>query len=157
METIKFNGNTYLFDIAEAFKHNLLKQMPDRPTSWEEYNDTYDMSGCTNASIFDKYEFGKRRTFYDTFHSDDEAKAFCALGRLIQLRDAWWGDWRPDFESGNRRMYGIGVNKNTVCSYNSYTYNSILVFPSEEMCKEFLDKFRDLIEQAKMLDRKSVV
>ena len=150
MEKIQFNGNTYLFDIAEAFKHNLLKQMPERPTSWEEYNDTYDMSCRTNASIFDKYEFGRRRTFYDTFNSDDEAKAFCALGRLIQLRDAWWGDWRPDWEAGNMCIYCIDVDKNTVCLSKAFTFNSILVFPSEEMCKDFLDKFRDLIEQAKM-------
>lgn len=150
METIQFNGNTYLFDIEEAFKHNLLKQMPARPTSWEEYNDTYDMSRCNNASIFDKCKFGRRHRFYDTFNSEDEAKAFCALGMLIQLRDAWWGDWRPDWEAGNRKMYCIDVNKNTVCLSNSFTYNTILVFPTEEMCKDFLEKLSDLIEQAKM-------
>lgn len=150
METIKFNGNTYLFDIAEAFKHNLLKQIPKRPTSWDDYIGTCNTSDCTNAFSLYISEHGMGRRFYDIFNSDDEAKAFCALGMLIQLRDAWWGDWRPDWEKGNRRMYGIGVNKNTVCSYNSYTHNSILVFPTEEMCKDFLDKFRDLIEQAKM-------
>lgn len=150
MEKIQINGNTYLFDIAEAFKQNLLKQMPEIPTSWEEYNDTCDMSVGRNAYVYDTCEFGKRRTYYDTFSSDDEAKAFCALGRLIQLRDAWWGDWRPDWEAGNSGKYGICVNKNKVCSYNSYTYNSILVFPTEDMRNDFLDKFRDLIEQAKM-------
>lgn len=150
METIQFNGNTYLFDIAEAFKQNLLKQMPERPKSWEEYSDTCEMSGCFNSFSFGKSSNGSGRRFYDTFNSKDEAKAFFALGRLIQLRDAWWGYWRPDFEAGNRRMYGIGVNKNTVCSYNSYTYNSILLFPTEEMCNDFLEKFGDLIEQAKM-------
>lgn len=150
METIQFNGNTYLFDIAEAFKHHLLKQMPDRQTSWEEYSNTCEMSCCTNASNLDTGEHGRLRRFYDTFNSEDEAKAFCALGRLIQLRDAWWGDWRPDFESGNRSMYGIDVEKNTVCVCCAFSFNTILVFPSEEMCKDFLDKFRDLIEQAKM-------
>ena len=149
METIQFNGNTYLFDIAEAFKHNLLKQMPYRPTSWEEYSDICDMSGCTNASTLDKYIHGRLRRFYDSFNSEDEAKAFCALGRLIQLRDAWWGDWRPDWESG-KCMYSIDVHKNTVCLSNAFTFNSILVFPTEEMCRDFLDKFSDLIEQAKM-------
>ena len=149
METIQFNGNTYLFDIAEAFKHNLLKQMPERLTSWREYIDTCDMSGCTNATTLDTGEHGRFRRFYDTFNSNDEAKAFCALGKLIQLRDAWWGDWRPDWESG-KCMYSIDVHKNTVCLSNAFTFNSILVFPSEEMCKDFLDKFRDLVEQAKM-------
>ena len=150
METIQFNGNTYLFDIAEAFKHHLLKQMPDRPTSWEEYSDTCDMSGCTNSSTLDTCEHGRLRRFYDTFNSKDEAKAFCALGRLIQLRDAWWGDWRPDWEAGNRRMYCIDVEKNRVCVSLALTFTYILVFPSEEMCRDFLDKFKDLIEQAKM-------
>lgn len=150
METIQFNGNTYLFDIAEAFKHNLLKQIPDRPTSWREYSKTCEMSGCTNASTFDIWEHGKLHRFYDTFNSEEEAKAFCALGKLIQLRDAWWGDWRPDFESWNRSMYSIDVEKNTVCVYCASAFNTILVFPSEEMCKDFLDKFRDLIEQAKI-------
>lgn len=150
METIQFNGKKYLFDIAEAFKHNLLKQMPERPTSWEEYNDTCKTGYRINASIYDEFEFGRRRIFYDTFNSEDEAKAFCALGKLIQLRDAWWGDWRPDWEKGNRRMYCIDVEKNTVCVSTTLTFNYILVFPTGEMCKEFLDKFSDLIEQAKM-------
>ena len=150
METIQFNGNTYMFDIAEAFKHNLLKQMPERPTSWGEYIDACDMSGCTNASNLDTGEYGRLRRYYDTFNSEDEAKAFCALGRLIQLRDAWWGDWRPDWESGNKCMYSINVDKNTVCVSCAFTFKYILVFPTEEMCKDFLDKFRDLIEQAKM-------
>ena len=150
METIQFNGNTYLFDIAEAFKHNLLKQMPERPTSWEEYSNTCEMSCRTSASILDTHSNDRRHRFYDTFNSEDEAKAFCALGRLIQLRDAWWGDWRPDWENGNKRMYIIDVYKNKVCVSCALTFNYILVFPSEEMCKDFLEKFRDLIEQAKM-------
>lgn len=149
METIQFNGNTYLFDIAEAFKHHLLKQMPDRPTSWEDYNETCETNGCTNSSSLDSGEHGGLLRFYDTFDSEDEAKAFCALGRLIQLRDAWWGDWRPDWESG-KCMYSIDVDKNTVCVSCAYTFNYILVFPTEEMCRDFLDKFGDLIEQAKM-------
>ena len=150
METIQFNGNTYLFDIAEAFKRNLLKQMPDRPASWEEYVDTCDTSGCTKAYNFDTFVHGRLSRFYDAFNSEDEAKAFFALGRLIQLRDSWWGDWRPDWEAGNRCMYSIDVNKNKVCMSNAFTFNSILVFPTEEMCNDFLEKFSDLIEQAKM-------
>ena len=139
-----------MFDIAEAFKHHLLKQIPDRPTSWEEYNDTCKISYYIHASIYDTCEFGRRRRYYDTFNSEDESKAFCALGRLIQLRDAWWGDWRPDWEAGNSRMYCIYVYKNTVCVSTTLTFNYILVFPTEEMCKDFLYNFRDLIEQAKM-------
>ena len=150
METIQFNGNTYLFDIAEAFKHHLLKQMPDRPTSWDEYSDTCDMSCCFNSFSLEKSSDSSGRRFYDTFNSKDEAKAFCALGKLIQLRDAWWGDWRPDWEAGNRRMYCIDVEKNKVCVSLALTFNYILVFPTEEMCRDFLDKFIDLIEQAKM-------
>ena len=150
METIQFNGNTYLFDIAEAFKHHLLKQMPERPTSWEEYSNTCEMSCRTSASILDAHSNDRKHRFYDTFNSEDEAKAFCALGKLIQLRDAWWGDWRPDWESGNKCMYSIDVDKNTVCVSCAFTFNYILVFPTEEMCKDFLNKFRDLIEQAKM-------
>lgn len=149
METIQFNGNTYLFDIAEAFKHRLLKQMPERPTSWGEYVYTCEMSGFTNASNLDKGTHERVRGFYDTFNSEDEAKAFCALGRLIQLRDAWWGDWRPDWESG-KCMYSIDVDKNKVCVSCAFTFNYILVFPTEEMCRDFLEKFSDLIEQAKM-------
>ena len=150
METIQFNGNTYLFDIAEAFKQNLLKQMPDRPTSWEEYSETCDMTSCANSSTLDTGEHRGLLRFYDTFDSEEEAKAFRSLGRLIQLRDAWWGDWRPDWEAGNRRMYCIDVEKNKVCVSLALTFNYILVFPAEEMCMDFLDKFRDLIEQAKM-------
>lgn len=47
-------------------------------------------------------------------------------------------------------METIQFNGNTYLFDIAEAFNTILVFPSEEMCKDFLDKFRDLIEQAKI-------
>ena len=131
METIEINGNAYQLDVEKAKELGLLKDT--KPRSWEEY--------CNNT---------KRNTYdYDEFFSREESMAFIAFGKLIQLRDAWCGNWKPDWDEVYTK-YTI-VNARGRIELNTATFNSrVLAFPTEKMATEFLETFRDLIEEAKM-------
>ena len=142
METIKINNKEYQLDIEKAKSQGLLKEKDNRPRSWEEYANTQ-LSGVSSTD--DVYHIGK----YDSFNSLEEAKAFCVLGKLIQLRNAWWGDWRPDWKNKELKYcictYGNSIETG-ICTGSS----RMLSFPTIEMQDDFLKTFRDLIEQAKM-------
>ena len=119
-----------------------------KPRSWDEYRKqvrnifcfSIDIAG-TEGCIVKRNRRGN--PFVNEFNTEEEAKAVVALCKLIQLRDAWWGDWKPDWSDNNVPKYGI-------CN-ELYCYNKILVFPTAEMRDEFLNTFRDLIEEAKSL------
>ena len=131
METIEINGNAYQLDVEKAKELGLLKDT--KPRSWEEY--------CNNT---------KRNTYdYDEFSSREESMAFIAFGKLIQLRDAWYGNWKPDWDE-NYTKYTI-VNVRGSIKLCMGTLNSrVLTFPTKEMRDDFFETFRDLIEEAKM-------
>ena len=150
METIEINGKSYLIDIEKATEQGLLKEKDSKPRSWEEYaamrsQDCDSIISATGINDDDDVYICD----YDLFNSEDEARAFLALGKLIQLRDAWWGEWKPDWEE-MKYKYCIYNYSNNVRTVFYTTASSILSFPTEKMRDDFLETFRDLIEQAKM-------
>ena len=150
MKTIEIDGKSYLIDIEKAAEQGLLKEKDSKPRSWEEYvkmAETVQIVPCdAHANYFDKRQ---RRITYDVFNSVNEAKAFWALGRLIQLRDAWWGEWKPDW-SNDEDKYHVGIMVDEICIDKAIHIQHVLAFPTEEMAIDFLDTFRDLTEEAKM-------
>lgn len=148
METIEIKGKSYLIDTEKAIEQGLLKEKDNKPRSWREYDAAMDNGryGAGEAVMFSIAE--------SVFPTKEEATAFAALCRLIHLRDAWWGEWRPNWEEADGDIYviyyngdldSVIVNEIETC-YNSRT----LAFPTEGMADDFLNTFRELIEQAKM-------
>lgn len=145
MEIIEINGKEYKLDIEKAKKQGSLKEKDDKPCSWEEYDRALKHLYVTSG--YDKVGVGGTR--YDHFATETEAKAFCAFGKLIQLRDAWVGDWKPDWKEVYNK-YTI-INARDRIDLNTAIFDSgALAFPTKEMANDFLETFRDLIEQAKM-------
>ena len=150
MKTIEIDGKSYLIDIEKATEQGLLKEKDDKPRSWEEYA----IRRCKTENFFSSTgvnddDGGEYICDYDIFNSMDEAEAFCALGKLIQLRDAWWGDWRPDWNKDAEKFniyYALNKCHIDVSVNVCYT----LSFPTKEMATDFLSTFRYLIEQSKM-------
>ena len=150
METIEINGKSYLIDIEKAIEQGLLKKKDNKPRSWEEYaamrsQDCDSIISATGINDDDDVYICD----YDLFNSEDKARAFVALGKLIQLRDAWWGEWRPDWKN-DKCKYGITLSYDEIITTYSYRQSSPLVFPTEEMRDDFAATFMDLIEQAIM-------
>lgn len=148
METIEINGKSYLIDTEKAIEHGLLKEKDTKPRSWREYDAAMDNG---------RYRAGEAVMFSiveSVFPTKEEAIAFAALCRLIHLRDAWWGEWRPNWEDGDGDIYVIYYNGDLgeviVNQIETCLNSRTLAFPTEEMATDFLETFRDLIEQAKM-------
>lgn len=152
MKTIEIDGKSYLIDIEKATEQGLLKEKDSKPYSWREYIGACNENteSCTNASNLDTDDRYRPWRFYDTFNSEDEAKAFCALGKLIQLRDAWVGDWEPDWTNDKEYKWIIQYDYNDVHIYHSFVISRPLSFPTKDMAIEFFDTFSGLLGQAKM-------
>lgn len=81
------------------------------------------------------------------------AEAVLALCQLIQLRNAYNGDWVPDWDDEEQEKYVITFvccDEITITDSYNDAY-SPLYFKNEELAKEFLRYFRDLIEKIKPL------
>lgn len=149
MKTIEIDGKSYLIDIEKAKEQGLLKEKNNKPRSWEEFVKLHyseDIVRGFSATAFDY----RQNPLYNRFNTANEAKAFCALGKLIQLRDAWLGDWKPDW-SEDKAKYYIHIYDNKICigGYSNY-WQQTFAFPTKEMANDFLETFRNLIEEAKM-------
>ena len=77
-------------------------------------------------------------------------KPMLALCQLLICRNAWWKQlgWKPDLAV---RKYCITTKCDEVEKLEKIQENRILAFPTSEVRDQFLDSFRDLIEEAKEL------
>lgn len=144
MKTIEIDGQLYLINIEKAKEQGLLKEPDIRPRSWNDYV----LKRSLRMGIRVDHNDGEFCR-YDTFLSKEETKAFCALGKLIQLRDAWWGEWKPDW-SNDENKYHVWIMVDEICIDKAIHIQHVLAFPTEEIAIDFLNTFRDLIEEAKM-------
>lgn len=81
--------------------------------------------------------------------SQKSAEAHLAMIQLEQLRNCWLNGWEPIWDCSEKwciRLWGneLGVGVATHIS-------RFLTFPTNEMAREFLECFRDLIEKARDL------
>ena len=132
---------------------------PPLPKTWEEFcehnpikNIEYYIDAHCNTygpgpSIRDIYEDK------NILPSKQAAEQHLALMQLHQLRDCYRQGWIPNWSDGNNKYCIIydGVYCNTNynhCITASRETRQFLSFQSKELAEEFLNNFRDLIEQA---------
>ena len=113
-----------------------------KPTTWEEY--------CKYAKDCPSYYGNPRQTnicetrfdgFYNEFFTKERVKQYVALGKLLQLRDYWVGDWKINSDN----IYVIYKNVIIATVHNN---DFPLTFPTREMAKEFKNCFENLIKEA---------
>lgn len=75
-----------------------------------------------------------------------------ALCQLLVCRNAWWEQlgWKPDWNSENEK-YCIECQCGKIACNEYATTNKILTFPTPKNRNQFLETFRDLIEEAREL------
>ena len=118
-----YNKGGELKEIAlQAFTK---KELDPLPRSWEEFCKQGNPIASWRYNIPIKYE---------------------TLFKLEQLRNCWWGNWKPTWDGSTK--YAIKRNCNEISIIRTYNTSSFLVFPTREMAEEFLECFRDLIEKA---------
>ena len=129
-----------------TFEEIVFKKVEDPlaklPKTWEEYKscsrDDTSYFFCNplkniTASLFSGV--------YNEFSTEERVKQSVALGRFIQLRDYWVGDWKRNSDN----IYVIYKNVIMAAMHNS---DFPLTFPTREMAKEFKNCFKDLIKEA---------
>lgn len=129
-----------------TFEEIVFKKVEDPlaelPKTWEEYCKQtkgytsyygYSINGNTYETKFDG--------FYNEFSTKERVKQYVALGKLLQLRDYWVGDWKRN----SNNIYVIYKNVIMAAGNDS---DFPLTFPTREMAEEFKNCFEDLIKEA---------
>ena len=122
-----------------------------KPRSWEEYlelNTGFDGAGidwnCGGVQTTGLHHRGK------AIVPTHLAQPFIAMMQLMSLRQAWIGDWTPDWKNPDIKKWCIIFECELKVSY-FYSNSRALSFPTIEMAKDFMDCFKDLLEIAKPL------
>lgn len=80
------------------------------------------------------------------------AEAILALCQLVQLRNAYNGDWVPDWNDYEQAKYVILFNEDELRAIDTTSCESwLLTFKTKELREEFLRNFRPLVENLKPL------
>lgn len=152
MTTITLEGKEYYLNTEQAEKLGLLKEKDSRVRSWNEYVKkylgTHGYSYNMNANMITHSDTPIYTADQLTPH---EAKAIAAFSKLLKLRRDWIGKWEPDWEDIDASYGVIWIHKNKLQANAACTPARSLSFPDYKMAKEFLETFRDLIEEAKTL------
>ena len=150
METIILNGKEYQLDIKQAKQLGLLKEKDSRVRSWEEFREKYH-----NRFGYFQSNGITMKAHAPTSDGDQltqhESKAISAFSKLLKLRRDWIGEWEHDWEKLDTKFTIFSSHSNRLVVCDCMTTGASLSFPSRKMAQEFLDTFRDLIEEAKIL------
>lgn len=140
-------GGEYRNIALTAFKEHEL--IGDRlPKTWDEYCAKHgEVGDKIKASLDSAYTIINRYAFSDY----KQTEAHIAMIKLHLLRDEYRQGWKPDW-SDNCYKYGVKWNifprkKELIVTWRNYD-PLFLSFPTEEITREFLTNFRELIEQA---------
>ena len=151
MTTITLEGKEYQLDIEQAEKLGLLKEKDNRVSSWEEFVRKYSNNHGYSYNLTAKMIIHSNTPIYTTDQlTPHEAKALAAFSKLLKLRRDWIGEWEPDWSSNEFKHIIVNWRTNLQVEYGKVLCNS-LSFPTKKMAQEFLETFRDLIEEAKIL------
>ena len=131
-----------------TFEEIVFKKIEDPlaklPKTWEEYcKQTKDCESYFHTR-YPEPCIRKSPSFdgvYCEFSTEERVKQYVALGRLLQLRDYWVGDWKRNLDN----IYVIYKNVIMSAMPNS---DFPLTFPTKEMTEEFKNCFEDLIKEA---------
>ena len=126
---------------------------PQLPKTWEEFcynndrkpNEAFITNSSEIQLITEQHE---RKPFGDRniLPSKQAAKQHLALMQLHQLRDCYRQGWVPAL-SNNKLKFCINQNPDyNITAY--YDTSKFLSFSTYEIAEEFLNNFKDLIEQA---------
>ena len=124
-----------------------------KPKSWKEYlelNTGFDGSGI-NWNMSGGVQATGLHHRGKAIVPTHLAQPFIAMMQLMSLRQAWIGDWKPDWKNIMQDKFLITSEKNHLSIAVLSSTSHPLSFPTAEMAKEFLSCFRDLIETARIL------
>lgn len=135
----------------EIDKIILKESKKELPKTWEECAKI--ISRVENISVYgiiSEFESIGIATASKAFIPKGLGKPMLALCQLLVCREVYRQGWKPDWDDCTNK-YCITITYNIPTKYKACNYNRILSFQSEEVRDEFLENFKDLIEEAKEL------
>ena len=132
----------------------VLRKIDNRARSWKEYcekmkgKNSYFYNNAIRRIV--DSQFGSEPVLSE-FEDMEDVETLEAFSKLLRLRKDWVGEWKPDWKNNNVAKFTIIAAENEISKGEHYKVNSSMSFPTEEMRDEFLDCFKDLLEQAKSL------
>lgn len=126
---------------------------PELPKSWEEFCEKYpevkkEYYIDTNSETA-VYKENRHVSFdRNLLPTKEAAEAHLALMQLHHLRDCYRQGWTPDWNDAKQTKYCIENYSNIYYNVSYTTYVHFLAFQTEEITKEFLHNFKDLIKKA---------
>ena len=124
------------FDAKELIDYRL-------PKTWEEYRKMKGDEGeKANAALSFAYT-----SINGAFHDYHDAEKHIALMKLHLLRDEYRRGWLPDWKEQSIK-HTILIDHDDIVVGKSYVISCFLAFQTEELAEEFLNNFRELIEEA---------
>lgn len=125
-----------------TFEKIIFKKIPENPKTWEDYCSL--MEG--KIIHYPDYNYIIVRSFqdaYNMFATEERAKQFIALGKLLQLRDYWV----RSCDEFNYTIFGTKAGEILTIGWRG-DFSYPLTFPTQEMADDFKKCFSDLIKEA---------
>jgi len=155
MKTLKINvPEGYEIDKEQSTFENIVFKEIEKglPKTWEEIENLQGFFVDYGSDIrVTDVDVIKSEVNRNIFATKEQAEASIALAQLSQLREVYRQGWKPDYKDNYAVKYGIHFTNQGLKIGAFYETNVFLLFQSEEIASQFLDNFRDLIEQAKPL------
>lgn len=132
-----------------TFEEIVFKKKSKLPESWEDLKFISGWYTSTLSEIKEEETIMVEHRNKNIFSSKELAVASLALAQLSQLRKVARDGWEPDWKDTTSLKYVITWFKNNITIETRYGLSCFLSFQSMEITSEFLEKYRDLIEQAR--------
>lgn len=144
----------YEDDYEEITPQEILKLEVPKPK--KSIKDLYPLSGFRVLSDGEIYEIQQVSPYYftelwNTLPSKDEAKAYKILPMLLQFRDRYNENWKPNYLDGKELKFVIEVRSNNLETNYYRNTQYLFAFKTQEIRNNFLNDFRDELEIVKPL------
>lgn len=125
---------------------------PALPKTWKELKKISGYYVTSSSTIQDhcEEEFISN-TDKNVFATKEQAEASQALAQLSQLREVYRQGWVPDWSNGDQLKYCIHYGDTLIKLTYMRQESQFLSFQSKVIAEQFLENFRDLIQQARPL------
>lgn len=147
-ELYKQGGSFKTLALGAFSEEELTK--PNLPKSWREWKQAHPYIGeeylITNSSeIISSIGYRPSDNLLET---REDAEAFLTLIKLKRLRDCYRQGWKPDWAKDDIKSV-IQVEEGIIIPAWEISFSYFLTFQSEEVRDEFLNNFKNMIEQVK--------
>jgi len=155
-QTIEIPEGFELKKVSDT-EYKIVKKEKVLPKTWEEFcelypvkEEEYFIGGSSEIlGFYCENRFSDKDK--NVLPSKEKAEAVLALCQLIQLRDCYNEGWKPDWKNENQYKYAFWFVKDDIKTGDLFCQPVLFAFKSKKLRDEFLNNFKDLIEELKPL------